>query len=282
VQEETVDAGIIYYTRYYRIRDGVTLPDGPWIPTPRGDLGYAGYSTFPGDNRTFGAIFAIPPKDKALKILYDERAFEAAARLVPAMWAWCNPDAAEPITGMYAMANIDNMLRHYPSSPVAGLIPIGDAWCHTDPVFALGLSMAIMESAALARAVSEHPNDLRDVAAEYFAACVPEVYERYPWVVAFDEARNRAWEGEPLDPGRRDGANYALFGVGAAMAVALVDPEVFRVAVRRNTFLDRLAVLDDDAALQEQIEKNFAEMRGRRPPPVSRDELLDAAARATR
>ncbi|MGZ4129047.1 MAG: hypothetical protein ACXVEX_13080, partial [Actinomycetota bacterium] len=73
-----------------------------------------------------------------------------------------------------------------------------------------------------------------------------------------------------------------LFGVAAASAAAFEDPDVFRVYVRRNMFLDRLSVLDEDEAMQEKIEKIFAEIRGRRRPPPSREELLAVAAAATR
>ena len=62
--EESSDCGVIYYTRYYRVREGQTLPDGPWLPTPRADLGYGLFSTFPGDNGTFAGLIAIPPGDQ--------------------------------------------------------------------------------------------------------------------------------------------------------------------------------------------------------------------------
>src|ERR1019366_4343336 len=49
MSETSSDCGVIYYTRYYRVRNGASLPDGPWIPTPRADLGYGLFSSFPGD-----------------------------------------------------------------------------------------------------------------------------------------------------------------------------------------------------------------------------------------
>jgi 2-polyprenyl-6-methoxyphenol hydroxylase-like FAD-dependent oxidoreductase len=58
---ETTDCGVIYYSRYYRVRDGVELPEGPWLIGPRGDLGYMGFATFPGDNRTFAGLLACHP-----------------------------------------------------------------------------------------------------------------------------------------------------------------------------------------------------------------------------
>ncbi|MEO7664177.1 MAG: hypothetical protein ABIV26_03560, partial [Candidatus Limnocylindrales bacterium] len=61
--EASSECGVIYYSRYYRVREGRTLPDGPWLPAPRADLGYGQFSTFPSDNGTFAAVIAIPPGD---------------------------------------------------------------------------------------------------------------------------------------------------------------------------------------------------------------------------
>ena len=59
---ETVssDCGVTYYSRYYRQRPGFELPDGPWFLSPRGDLGYLGFATFPGDSGTFATVLAVP------------------------------------------------------------------------------------------------------------------------------------------------------------------------------------------------------------------------------
>src|SRR5262249_50827939 len=89
-------------------------------------------------------------------------------------------------------------------------------------------------------------------------------------------ARSRVWAGEPVDVGRRDGGAYELFTLAAGTAAALADGEIFRRVVRRNTMLEPLTVLDGDVALQQRIEKVFAEdianRRARPGPP--RDELV--------
>src|SRR5690242_9854791 len=60
-ETENSDCGVVYYSRYYRCRPGFALPDGPFLLSPRGDLGYFAYSTFPGDNGTFATVLAVPP-----------------------------------------------------------------------------------------------------------------------------------------------------------------------------------------------------------------------------
>jgi hypothetical protein len=139
------DAGLIYFSRHFRCRPGGRFPDGKWLLSPRGDLGYAGFMTFLGDNGTFAVVFSIPTWDRDLRgVLKSDAAF-------------------------------------------------------------------LIRSA--------------------------------------DEARTRAWRGERLDVSRRTGC-FPLFMLVAAGATALSDPEIFRRTARRAAFLDRMAVFDDDQALQ--------------------------------
>src|SRR5436305_622650 len=61
IERSSSPCGVVYYSRYYQCRPGFELPDGPWFLSPRGDLGYLAYASFPGDNGTFAALFAVPP-----------------------------------------------------------------------------------------------------------------------------------------------------------------------------------------------------------------------------
>ena len=278
---ERTECGVVYYSRYYRVRDGETLPDGPWIPTPRAMLPYAAFSSFPGDNRTFAAVLAIPPEDQALKALRHERAYEAAIATMPALYAWTS--RAEPITGVLPMGSLQNTFRHYVEDArllARRFVPVGDALVHTNPMFALGLVQSIIHAFALATALSEHA-DLDSAVAAYHGAVEPEAAERFALVCACDAARWGLWRGERVDFVHRTGA-YQLFALAAGSAAAFADPEVFRVVVRRIGFLDRTAVLDGDVALQERIEAIFGALRTQpRPAPgPARDELLDAISRA--
>src|SRR2546426_1059831 len=179
MDERSKDCAIIYYCRYYRVRNGQTLADGPWIPSPRGDLGYAAFSTFLGDNRTFCALVATPPADQALKVLREARAFEAATRTMPALDAWTNPGTSEPITPVLPMGSLQNTLRSLSDGrpPVVGLVSVGDALCHTDPVASLGPSFALIHARLLAAAIRDSGSDMEAVALAFDALARPGMDE---------------------------------------------------------------------------------------------------------
>ena len=79
----------------------------------------------------------------------------------------------------------------------------------------------------------------------------------------------------------RDGGAYPLFAFAAGNAAALVDGDVFRTMIRRNYFLDSLSVLDNDVAMQERIERIFADIRTTpRPRPGGKCDPQPAWRRA--
>jgi 2-polyprenyl-6-methoxyphenol hydroxylase-like FAD-dependent oxidoreductase len=185
------------------------------------------------------------------------------------------------------MGSVQNTLRVgvHDGQPVAlGLFPVGDACCHTNPTFALGLSMSLLHPAELVRVLAEHPDDPCDQALAYWAAILPEARERYELALSTDAARQRVWRGERLDPSKRTGC-FPLFMQVATGVAAMRDAEIFRRTVRRTGFLDRTAAFDDDVALQERVERLFADARAAGPPPPPgppRAELLDLLAKSTR
>lgn len=279
----TSDCKVVYYCRYYRQRPGFELPDGAYVLSPRGDLGYFGFATFPGDNGTFSALLAVPSGVPEWRAVKDVPAFEAAVARIPALRAWVDPEGTDPITGVMPMAGLRNALRPYDGTP-AGLVPVGDALGHTDPVLAHGVAFGLIHAAALAAALRAHA-DAGDAGASYAADVRPALSERYDFATALDDQRHRAWCGEPVDFTRPDGGAYELFTLVAGGAGSLVDAEVFRANVRRIGLLDSLRVLDDDPAMQARYADVFARLRATPRPPAGppRDEMaavLAAAAEA--
>lgn len=275
---ESSETGLVYYSRFFQLHDGLPFPEGPWLLGPRGDLGYAAFTTFVCDNRTFAIALAIPAWDHELRALRHEGAFLAACRAMPPLAPMVDLALARAITPVLPMGSLQNTLRTYlrDGEPlVDGLFPVADAYCHTNPTFALGLSMALVHSLALARALDESPEPRLQTIA-YFESTYAEAAERFRLARDSDDARTRTWRGERLDVAHRSGS-YPLFALVAGGAVAARDPEVFRRITRRNAFLERTSVLDHDVALQERIEAQFAAMMSagppRRPGP-SRDDLL--------
>ncbi|HLY82580.1 MAG TPA: hypothetical protein VKQ71_06330, partial [Acidimicrobiales bacterium] len=277
---ETSDCGVIYYSRYYRQRPGFDLPDGPWLLSPRGDLGYIGYASFPGDNGAFAGLLAVPTGVAEWQGFKNPTVFEAAVAQIPALRAWIDPDGVDPITDVLPMAGLRNSIRRYEPQWLRGLVPIGDARCHTDPVLAHGLSFGLIHAGELTRCLREHDDD-GDALGAFGAATETALRERYDLSTALDSERHRMWMGEPVDPTRRDG-DYALFSMVAAGAAAMVDPDVFRVFVRRIGLLDSTAVLDQDLELQRRIERILAEQASspRPAPGPRRDEMLTLVATA--
>jgi 2-polyprenyl-6-methoxyphenol hydroxylase-like FAD-dependent oxidoreductase len=275
---ESSDCGVVYYSRYYQIRTGSELPDGPWVLGPRGDLGYLGFATFPGDNDTFAVTLAVPTGFPEWRVLKDPGPFEACVATIPALRSWVAPGGVDPITEVLALAGLRNTIRHFEPTGTVGLIPVGDAYCHTDPVLALGLSFALIHARELTAALRDH-SEFGDVGSAYAAATTSTLRERYDLATALDEQRHRLWAGEPVDFRRHDGA-YALFSIVAAGAVSLIDADVFRVSMRRTGLLDRTSVLDDDTNLQRHIEQLFGQMleTPQPPPGPTRDDMLAAAA----
>jgi flavin-dependent dehydrogenase len=265
--EEPTDAGAVYYCRYFRLADGAEHLDWPLL-NPRGDLGYMGFNTFRGDNRTYSIILLGPARDHGLRVLRHDAEWMAACAAIRPLDVITAPEHGEPITDVMPMGGLTNVDRTGDPG-VSGLVAVGDALCHTDPAFAWGLSFALVHARALAAAAADGPGTL---AARYRSAVGPEARERHALACAIDDARSRRWAGEPLDIGHRDGC-YPLFAFAAALAAAPHDDHVLRRTIGRIGLLDRTHVFDDDAALHDRIETVLAATP---PPPAGppREELL--------
>ena len=273
--ERQADCGALYYCRYFELQDGVDhLDGGEENPlNPRGDLGYMGFNTFRGDNRTYAVILLVPNHDRELRLLRDERAWMSACATMRHLDVMTSGDYGRPITDVMPMGGLLNV--DYSGDPgLAGLLAVGDAFCHTDPAFAYGLSFALAHAEALGRAAADTSN-VDALAGRYREEVTPEARERYALACATDEARGRRWNGETLDPGRRDGC-YPLFAFAAALAVAPHDDLVLRRTIRRIGLLDRTAVFDQDDQLHKRIETTFAALSAKSSGPAGppRDELL--------
>jgi 2-polyprenyl-6-methoxyphenol hydroxylase-like FAD-dependent oxidoreductase len=232
-----------------------------------------GFNTFCGDKRTYAIILVVPGADCDLRVLRRESAWMAACAAIRPLDILTSPEHGRPITDVMPMGGLMNVNRTGDAG-MAGLVAVGDALCHTDPVFAYGLSFALAHAQALARATVDAP-DADAVISSYRAAVVPEAEERYRLACETDDARGRRWRGEPLDVGSRDGC-FPLFSFTTALAAAQYDDLVLRSPIGRIGLLERTAVFGDDTELHTRIERIFEELMTSSPPSPgpSREALL--------
>jgi 2-polyprenyl-6-methoxyphenol hydroxylase-like FAD-dependent oxidoreductase len=272
-----IDSEAVYYCRYFELADGVGHLDAP-VLNPRGDLGYMGFNTFRGDNRTFAVILLVPATDRELRVLRHEQAWQAACTAITPLHVMTSPEYGRPITDVMPMGGLMNVDRTGdPGMP--GVVAVGDAFCHTDPAFAYGLTFALAHARALAKASAEAP-DGAAVVERYRRDAGPEARERHALACAMDAARARRWRGEAMEIGRRDGC-YPLFSFVGALAAAPADDLVLRRTIRRIGLLDRTAVFDQDAVLHDRIEKILGDLGRPSPPGPPREELLARLAAVT-
>lgn len=180
VEEAEEDTGIIYYSRFYRLRDDAEAPEqnGPI----GGDLGYLKYAVFQGDNRTFSVTFAVGVHDDEMRaLLLDADVFDRAARLLPATSPWAAAEVGESITGVEVMARLVNRIRRFTDDGmpiVTGFAAVGDAHTCTNPLYGRGCSLAMVQATLLADALAEHPDDALAAIDAYEKASAREVE---PW-----------------------------------------------------------------------------------------------------
>lgn len=159
---------------------------------------------------------------------------------------------SRPITDVDSMGALQTTWRAYERQGPAGVVAVADAFCHTDPSWALGLSLGLVHGFALADAAG-------DVDA-FWAATVPELRERFELARDVAATRLAGLRGQEVTPSAAAASFSALF------AAALQDPDLLRVAYRRQGLLDRLTPLD-----------GLPEPPSPGPPPLARNELLAAA-----
>ncbi|HEV2347676.1 MAG TPA: FAD-dependent oxidoreductase [Actinocrinis sp.] len=187
-------SGVTGFTRFYRL-SGSRRPG----PLNRGHAAgdvfdhYAGV-LHPGDGGTFSIAIGTLPGDRELSALRTPAGFTAAAEATPWLSPWLADGVSVPISPVRALACPPNALRAAATTPVvAGLYPVGDAACVTNPLFGRGMSLAMAHAFELADLLAAHP--AADQAQADTAAGLADALYR-PWyehAVLADQARTAQW-----------------------------------------------------------------------------------------
>ncbi|ETX03036.1 MAG: hypothetical protein ETSY1_01450 [Candidatus Entotheonella factor] len=159
--EDRHETGIIYYTRYYRLLDGVEAPKRT-NHSSMGDLGYLKFGVFPGDQQTFSLTLAIPTVETDLRLLKNNDVFSQVCQRLPALTPWLDSKCSEPTTDVYVMGGLRNTYRQFvvDNQPVVyGFMAVGEAAIHTNPLYGRGCSLSFLHAHLLADAVAAHPHE---------------------------------------------------------------------------------------------------------------------------
>jgi 2-polyprenyl-6-methoxyphenol hydroxylase-like FAD-dependent oxidoreductase len=290
--EEESACGIFYCSRFYRLRPGVVPPERE--TTIGADLGYLKYAIFHGDSRIFSVTLAADPADRPLRALLREGPFEATARLLPPMAPWLDPSVSEPVTGVFGMDGLRNMRRRFVRDGrplVRGLVAIGDAAVHSNPLYGRGCTLAFVHAALLADAVAAHGGDLEALALGFDAATERELVPWYKLSVAQDRdalawARTLREQGPlappdgrgPVDP-RAYLRDLLLRGLVPALRL---DATVLRAFLRRFNLLDPPGDLMRDPSLLARVLAVYQKRHERAEPELGpdRESLLRRLAAA--
>lgn len=284
--EEESEAGIVYLSRFYRLREGRALP----LLTEKGaggDLGYLAFAGFYGDNGTFSITLGIPTGDRALMALRDPSAWEAAVKTLTPLEPWTEDGLADPITGVETMARLTNRIRRFvvDGEPVVtGLVAIGDAAITTNPWYGKGCSQAGIAAEALSEALRRHGRDRVAIALTMDEAMRNELEPHYVVSCVQDADRTKLHvadrAGTEPDAAASAGREFILHGL---LPATRTDPDVFRKFFRSFNMLDRPDALFSDPDVLAKAGAALAAKDERPPLPrlgPPRDELLAIASAA--
>ena len=285
VREELHESGMVYFSRFYRVRDGVEPP--PYVGPTAADLGYLKYAIFLGDNRTFSITYAIESHDEELRrALAASDGFETVARSLVATAPWRADGVADPITDVHVMAGLRNRYRPLVDAGgvplVHGFVAVGDAALCTNPLYGRGCSLAFVHAFGVADTLREHGDDFDGIARGFDALTDRELL---PWFrsAVMQDAQARALH-EQLSSEDPRAFMQAIFREGLLPAMR-TSPVVFRAFLRWFNLLVTPDALIADAEIVREVLAAYEDRENRPGPPVlgpDRETLTDELARVVR
>ena len=193
------NCGFSYAARMYRAREGV---DPPSSTVPMATM-YRGYQSmvFPQDDRTLSALVVRPTSSMELAPLRKNDGFAAAARAIPFLAPWTDPERFEPITDVLAGSGLSNTYRGQTDARTgtAGLFFVGDAVCTTNPAAGRGVSLGLRQAAELVRLFRRGGTDYRGMSQELGSWCEDNIRPWYEDHVYWDKSLLDRLQGNDVD-----------------------------------------------------------------------------------
>jgi 2-polyprenyl-6-methoxyphenol hydroxylase-like FAD-dependent oxidoreductase len=269
--EEAEDSGFIYYSRYFRAKNGVVPRYRSGIYTPFHSFELL---TLPGDAGTWSMTVFISASDQALKTLRDPKHWTALVSACPLHSQWLD---GEPITGVLPMGGVANCYRRFvvDGVPIAtGIVSVGDSWACTNPRGGRGVTIGLMHAVGTVHVVEQHLDDPLVLALAHDSMTETRVTPWYRDTVELDRRRNALCnaflEGRP-EPQPTDPRAH----VTDALAVAMMyDADLFRASLEIRS----VKALPQEIMARPGVVDRIMEIASTHdavtPPSPSREQLL--------
>ncbi|HZZ90573.1 MAG TPA: NAD(P)-binding protein [Caulobacteraceae bacterium] len=158
IAEESESAGILYFTRHYRLLAGRSEPPREGNPPAGGDLGYLKFGVFPGDNRCFSITMCTPEIEYEMrKAIVRPEMWDKLIDNLPGLKVWCAPGQAEPTSRVFGMGDLNSRWRDLAADDkpaVLGFFAVGDCLVRTNPLYGRGCSLAAVQAYMLRDALA--------------------------------------------------------------------------------------------------------------------------------
>ncbi len=159
IGDESETAGILYFTRHYRMKPSKSEPSRIGNPPTNGDLGFLKFGVFPGDNGCFSITMCTPEIEYELrKAIVDPEVFHAMTLMLPGLYPWTNEAQSEPTSKVYGMGDLHSRWRDMVvdgKPAVLNYFPLGDAIIRTNPLYGRGCSFAAISAVAIRDILAE-------------------------------------------------------------------------------------------------------------------------------
>jgi len=162
IREESESAGILYFTRHYRLLPGQEEPSRHDNPPPSGDLGFLKFGVFPGDNGNFSITLAVPEIELEIrKSILNPDIFHRITLMLPGLSPWTNESRSQATSKVYGMGDLVSRWRDLvvDGKPATrNYFAIGDTLVRTNPLYGRGCSFAAVGAELLRRTLDESPD----------------------------------------------------------------------------------------------------------------------------
>jgi 2-polyprenyl-6-methoxyphenol hydroxylase-like FAD-dependent oxidoreductase len=236
IAEASETAGILYFTRHYRLRPGFEEPPRGKAPAT-GDLGFLKFGVFPGDNGCFSITICVPEIELEMrKAVVDPDTFDAVCRQMPGLVPWLDPERSEGVSRVFGMGDLRSRWRDLVKDgqpAVLNFFSLGDSLIRTNPLYGRGCSFAAASAYLLRDALRASPDPAARMLA-FDAAVKRDLKPYYDNMLDQDRAAIRRAR-QALTPGYRAGLRSRMIksfledGVGVAVRS---DPDLLRAAMR--------------------------------------------------